>query len=54
MIEEEKAHQFLMGLNDELYSQIRGQILALEPFPSLDKIINMILQEENHRKIIRD
>lgn len=51
MIEEEKVYQFLIGLNDEPYSQIRSQILSLKPFPSLDRIFNMILEEEN-RKII--
>ena len=38
MVEEEKAHQFLIGSNDEVYANIRGQILASEPLPSLDKI----------------
>ena len=33
-IEEEKAHQFLIGLNDEVYATIRGQILAIEPLTS--------------------
>lgn len=54
MIEEEKAHQFLMGLNEERYSHIKSQILALEPFPSLGRIFNMILQEEHHRKVMCD
>ena len=31
--EEDKAHQFMMGLNDDLYSTIRSQILALDPLP---------------------
>ena len=38
-----------MGLNDEIYSNIRGQILAIEPLPSLDEIFNMVHQEENHK-----
>jgi len=54
MVEEEKAHQFLMGLNDEMYSNIRGQILAIEPLPSLDKIFNMVHQEENHKNLMMD
>ena len=32
MYEEDKSHQFLMGLNDEEFSQIRSQILAQETF----------------------
>ena len=52
MNEEDKAHQFLVGLNDELYSTIRSQILALDPLPPLDKIFNLTQQEENHRTIM--
>ena len=52
MYEEDKAHQFLMGLNDELYATLRSQILALDPLPSLDKIFNMTQQEESHKKLI--
>jgi len=47
--EEEKSHQFLMGLNDDVYSAIRSQILGLEPMPSPDRIFNMVSQEENHK-----
>ena len=46
MFEAEKSYQFLLGLNDDLYSQIRGQILATEPLPSLEKIFNIVSQEE--------
>jgi len=52
MIEEEKAHQFLMKLNDDLYSNIREQILALDPLPSLDKMFNMVHQEEHHKNLM--
>jgi len=52
MYEQDKAHQFLMGLNDDLYSAIRSQILALDPLLHLDKIFNITQQEENHRRIM--
>ena len=52
MIEDEKAHQFLMGLNDEVYLSIRSQLLALEPLLSLDKIFNMISQEKAYKNIM--
>lgn len=42
-----------MGFDDDLFSNIRGQILALEPIPPLDKIFNMVQQEENHKRMIR-
>ena len=52
MYEEEKAHQFLMGLNDDTYLQICSQILTLDPLPSLDRIFNMVVQEENHKSLM--
>ena len=52
MFEAEKSYQFLLGLNDDLYSQIRGQILAMEPLPFLEKIFNIVSQEEQHKKLM--
>jgi len=48
----EKSYQFLRGLNDDLYSHIRGQILAVEPLPSLEKIFNIISQDEQHKRLM--
>jgi len=48
MAQDEKSHQFLMELNDEVFSTIHSQILALDPLPTLDVIFNMVTQEENH------
>jgi len=52
MYEGDKTHQFLMGLNDDFYSQVRGKILAQDPLPPLDKIFNIVLQEESHKKMM--
>ena len=52
MYEAYRAHQFLMGLNDDLYSTLRSQIVALDTLPPLDKIFNMTQQEENHEKVM--
>ena len=54
MMEENKTHHFLMGLDDDLYSNIRGQILALSPMPPLDRMFNMVQQEENHKQMMRN
>ena len=52
MLEEDKVHQFLMGLDDDCFSTVRSQILAFDPLPSLDKIFNMVQQEENHKRVM--
>ncbi|GJT26796.1 cysteine-rich receptor-like protein kinase 8 [Tanacetum coccineum] len=41
--------QFLMGL-DESYSNIRGQILLMQPLPSVVKAYNMVRQKEKQRE----
>jgi len=41
-----------MGLNDEAYSTIRSQILAMDPLPSLDRIFNITQQEEKHKQVV--
>lgn len=40
--------QFLMGLN-ETYSTIRGQILLMNPLPSMRQAYSSVSQEEKQR-----
>ena len=42
--------QFLNGLNDA-YSQVRTQILMMEPIPSIDKAFSLVIQEERQRSL---
>ena len=42
--------QFLMGLN-ESYSQIKGQILLMEPLPTVNKVYSLLIQEERQRSV---
>ncbi|KAL4602035.1 hypothetical protein ACB092_10G023900 [Castanea dentata] len=42
---QESFMQFLMGLN-ESYSQIKGQILLMEPLPTINKVYSLLIQEE--------
>ena len=42
MVDEGTTHQFLMGLNDESFGNVRSQILAREPLPPLGEIFNII------------
>ena len=45
---QELVMQFLMGLNDS-YSQIKGQILLMDPLPSINKVYSLLIQEERQR-----
>nr|XP_023887900.1 uncharacterized protein LOC112000030 [Quercus suber] len=47
---QESVMQFLMGLN-ESYSQIKGQILLMEPLPTINKVYSLLIQEERQRSI---
>ncbi|CAM8950253.1 unnamed protein product [Rhodiola kirilowii] len=42
---EDRAMQFLFGLND-MYSQVRTHILALDELPNIDKIYDMVTSHE--------
>jgi len=52
MFEAEKSYQFLLGLNDDFYSQIQGQILATKSLASLEKVFNIITQEKQHKRLM--
>ena len=47
---QQHVYQFLMGLN-ESYSHVRGQILLMDPLPSINKVFSLIIQEERQRMI---
>ncbi|KAJ4787232.1 Retroelement pol polyprotein-like [Rhynchospora pubera] len=51
--EEEKIHQFLMGLDDSVFGTVRSSILGMEPLPTLNKVYSMVIQEERHRSVVR-
>ncbi|XP_075087845.1 uncharacterized protein LOC142169823 [Nicotiana tabacum] len=44
--EDQKLHQFLMGLNDN-YSTIRRNILAMKPLPDIDTAYAMLVNDES-------
>ena len=41
---------FLMRLNDS-FAQVRGQLLLIDPLPSINKVFSLISQEEHQKKI---
>ena len=42
--------KFLLGVNDS-FSQVRIQVLLMDPIPSLSKIYSLLIQEETQRSI---
>jgi len=47
---QEYVYHFLMGLNDS-FSNIRGQILLIEPLPPINKVFSLVLQDERQREV---
>ncbi|KAH0665940.1 hypothetical protein KY285_027146 [Solanum tuberosum] len=45
-LEDQRLIQFLLGLND-VYPQARGNILMMNPLPSIDYGYSLLLQDEN-------
>jgi len=48
--EKERVHQFLMGLDGNLYGIVRSSLLATEPLPSLNRYIRHLFRK-NESKI---
>lgn len=49
----ERFHQFLYGINDELYGNVRSNLLSQDPLPTLDRAYQTLLQEEKVRNSSR-
>nr|GMC97570.1 retrovirus-related Pol polyprotein from transposon TNT 1-94 [Ipomoea batatas]GMC97572.1 retrovirus-related Pol polyprotein from transposon TNT 1-94 [Ipomoea batatas] len=52
-MEEEKLHQFLMGLDEITYGTVRSNILAAEPLPSLNKAYGIVIRDEKVKSMAR-
>ncbi|XP_074300285.1 uncharacterized protein LOC141631525 [Silene latifolia] len=48
-LDNERLHQFFMGLDPTLYSNIRSQQFQLDPLPSLSRAYQVVIQEERLR-----
>ncbi|XP_057979729.1 uncharacterized protein LOC131165724 [Malania oleifera] len=46
----ESTMKFLMGVND-IFSQVRTQILLMDPLPSVNKVHSLFIQEEMQRSV---
>ncbi|GAA0167025.1 hypothetical protein LIER_22051 [Lithospermum erythrorhizon] len=49
--EEERLHQFFVGIDDDLYGVVRSNLLSREPMPTLDEAYNVFVQDENSKTI---
>lgn len=52
--DEERFHQFLIGVDDDLYSALRTNLLSQKPPATLDDAYQAFIQEENSRDISRE
>ena len=48
--QDQKLIQFLMGLN-ESYTQVMGNILMINPSPTLSQVYSLLVQEERQRQV---
>lgn len=51
--EEEKLHQFLISVNDELYATVRTNLLSQQPPTNLERSLEALLQKEHSREIAK-
>jgi len=52
-IEEERIHEFLMGLDSNLYGTVQSNILALELLPNLNKVYAFVTREERQQSLAK-
>ncbi|XP_074315833.1 uncharacterized protein LOC141652086 [Silene latifolia] len=52
--EDEKVHQFLMGLDNSLYGHIRSNLLMEDEITSLTRAYSLVLREESHKAATKE
>ncbi|GJY91011.1 retrovirus-related pol polyprotein from transposon TNT 1-94 [Tanacetum coccineum] len=52
--EEERVHQFVMGLEEETYRMACSNVLATDPLPNVSQVYSIMMREEQLRNISRD
>ncbi|KAF9622131.1 hypothetical protein IFM89_029415 [Coptis chinensis] len=51
LLENEKLHQFLMGLDSKKYHEVASGLLMLDPLPSLSYAHGKVLSAERHQSV---
>ncbi|XP_059315436.1 uncharacterized protein LOC132066058 [Lycium ferocissimum] len=49
-VQDQRLIHFLIGLND-VYTQARGNILMINPLPSMNTVYSLLLQDESQREV---
>lgn len=47
-----KFSQFLMELHDQ-YTHVRGQLLMMQPIPTISQVFSLLIQEESQRELAK-
>ncbi|CAM9000628.1 unnamed protein product [Rhodiola kirilowii] len=50
--EEERVHQFLIGLDDVSFRTLRSNLMALDPMPPLNRVYALAIQEERLKMVV--
>jgi len=51
--EEDKLHQFLMGLDETMYGAVKSSLLSWVPLPTLEEAYNTLIQDEESKLLGR-
>ncbi|XP_019085390.1 PREDICTED: uncharacterized protein LOC109126341 [Camelina sativa] len=51
--EEDKLHQFLMGLDESLFGAVKSSLLSRDPLPSVDEAYQVVSQDEESKRASR-
>lgn len=51
--EEDKLHQFLMGLDESLFGAVKSFLLSRDPLPSLDEAYQVVTHDEESKRASR-
>ena len=49
MKEEDKLHQFLMGLDETLFGAVKSSLLSCDPLPTVDEAYQVVTQDEESK-----
>ncbi|GKA18182.1 hypothetical protein Tco_0698019 [Tanacetum coccineum] len=52
--EEERVHQFVMGLEEKTYKMACSNVLATDPLPNVSQVYSIMMRKEQLRNISRD